>query len=232
MFIKRFGPVYSFWMYPYERFNSWISRRVLNRRYPESTVVQTYLLSEWANFMEAAGELAEGATDALDQENEIPLHAEETLDYDLTDDQYDQLKAYYISVVPEYEQLIEQYECERECARASRCLRSFPSFSMWQPQCLSEEQRCLQSGPVRFAIRVKYYIYLDSHRRRIKLSTMESDQEYMYCRCSYISAQIDGVLMFGRILTIFRHTFLSTVTTFAYVSWFENSIVDKGTDLK
>ena len=42
-YIKLFGPVYSFWMYPYERFNSWISRRVLNRRYPESTVLATYM---------------------------------------------------------------------------------------------------------------------------------------------------------------------------------------------
>ena len=26
MFLKRFGPAYTFWMYPYERFNSWITR--------------------------------------------------------------------------------------------------------------------------------------------------------------------------------------------------------------
>ena len=29
-YLRRFGPVYGFWMYPYERFNSWINRRVLN----------------------------------------------------------------------------------------------------------------------------------------------------------------------------------------------------------
>ena len=44
MFIRRFGPTYGFWMYPMERFNSWVSRRVLNRRYPESTVLETYRL--------------------------------------------------------------------------------------------------------------------------------------------------------------------------------------------
>ena len=28
MFMKQFGPVYSYWMYPYERFNSWVIRHV------------------------------------------------------------------------------------------------------------------------------------------------------------------------------------------------------------
>ena len=34
----RFGPVYSTWMFPYERFNSWMCRRALNRAHPEATV--------------------------------------------------------------------------------------------------------------------------------------------------------------------------------------------------
>ena len=45
MFVRRFGPVYAFWMYPFERLNSWITRRVTSRRYPEATVVETYCLS-------------------------------------------------------------------------------------------------------------------------------------------------------------------------------------------
>ena len=36
----------SFWMYPLERFNSWLSQRVLSKRYPESTVLETYKLFE------------------------------------------------------------------------------------------------------------------------------------------------------------------------------------------
>ena len=40
--ISRFGPVYGTWMWQYERFNSWICRRVLNRRHPEATVMETY----------------------------------------------------------------------------------------------------------------------------------------------------------------------------------------------
>lgn len=45
MFVRHFGPVYAFWMYPFERLNSWITRRVTSRRYPEATVVETYCLS-------------------------------------------------------------------------------------------------------------------------------------------------------------------------------------------
>lgn len=94
MFIKRFGPVYGFWMYPYERFNSWITRRVLNRRYPESTVVETYRLSEWANFLQVSGQLSEGAITMHlpEQENESLLQASEDsnmneVEYMLTDEE-------------------------------------------------------------------------------------------------------------------------------------------------
>ena len=30
--IRSFGPVYGSWMFAYERFNSWLHRRVMNRR--------------------------------------------------------------------------------------------------------------------------------------------------------------------------------------------------------
>ena len=40
--IKWFGPVYSTWMYSFERFNSWLCRRSLNRFRPEATIMETY----------------------------------------------------------------------------------------------------------------------------------------------------------------------------------------------
>ena len=40
--IKHFGPVYGTWMFSFERFNSWMCRRTLNRASPEATVMQTY----------------------------------------------------------------------------------------------------------------------------------------------------------------------------------------------
>lgn len=46
MYMRRFGPLYSFWMYPMERFNNWIKSRVQNRRFPEATVMESYRLYE------------------------------------------------------------------------------------------------------------------------------------------------------------------------------------------
>ena len=43
--MQQYGPVYGTWMYPYERFNSWICKRALNRAFPEVTVVETYRVS-------------------------------------------------------------------------------------------------------------------------------------------------------------------------------------------
>jgi len=40
--IEKFGPVHGTWMFPYERFNSWLCRRALNRRHPEATILRTY----------------------------------------------------------------------------------------------------------------------------------------------------------------------------------------------
>ena len=40
--IREFGPVYATWMFPFECFNSWICKRVLNRALPESTIMETY----------------------------------------------------------------------------------------------------------------------------------------------------------------------------------------------
>ena len=76
-YLKRFGPPVVFWMYSLERFNSWIIRRVKSRRYPESTVVQTYLLFEFANFLKMSGEIPGNAlihyaeeTDGVDENEE------------------------------------------------------------------------------------------------------------------------------------------------------------------
>lgn len=40
------GPVRSWSMFKYERFNSWICRRVTNRANPEATVIKTYEVIE------------------------------------------------------------------------------------------------------------------------------------------------------------------------------------------
>ena len=43
--IASHGPVHSWWIYVYERMNSWICRRVTNRCHPEANVMETYRVS-------------------------------------------------------------------------------------------------------------------------------------------------------------------------------------------
>jgi len=62
------------------------------------------------------------------------------------------------------------------------------------------------------------------------LTSVDSDREHTYRRCSYVSTHMGSVLMVGRIVTIFEHSFLST-TTFAYVSWFDGPYRDTETNL-
>lgn len=43
--IEVYGPVYGTWMYNFERFNSWMTRRALNKCRPEATIIETYRVS-------------------------------------------------------------------------------------------------------------------------------------------------------------------------------------------
>ena len=67
-YLRRFGPSCVFWMYPFERFNSWLIRRVQNRRYPESTVAETYRLFEWVHFLLWSQELPSKAITFPDED--------------------------------------------------------------------------------------------------------------------------------------------------------------------
>ena len=55
--INRFGPIYSTWMFVFERFNSWLCQRCLNKLYPEATCIQTYLIYDWCNYMNMSGKM-------------------------------------------------------------------------------------------------------------------------------------------------------------------------------
>ena len=84
-------------MYPFEHFNSWITRRVTSRRYPEATVVETYRLSEWAYFMELSGQLPDGMLDDVNINQEDTVYsnikaAERVKEITLTDEQINQLR--------------------------------------------------------------------------------------------------------------------------------------------
>ena len=65
-YLRRFGPIHGYHMFPMERFNSWIKQRVTNRRYPESTVLESYRLFELTFFLQICKKLPDGACKHID----------------------------------------------------------------------------------------------------------------------------------------------------------------------
>ena len=61
MYIRRFGPVYSFWMFPMERFNNWI-KTVYKTVATQSHVVETYRIYEMCFHVQITEQLPKGAT--------------------------------------------------------------------------------------------------------------------------------------------------------------------------
>ena len=74
--------------------------------------------------------------------------------------------------------------------------------------------------------KLKYAKYEDSHNRTIIFSSVESDYDHSYRRCSYVSMANRSETMVGRILVLFQHIFLDKSATFAYVSWFQDIYKD------
>lgn len=234
MYIKRFGPVYSFWMYHYERFNSWLTRRVLNRRYPEATVVATYRLCEWANFLELSGQFPEGTLSYIQRaESDVsPDIVQPTSTISLAEEVMEHVHFYYCAELPEYKKLTGQYQEEKGRARSAHQLRQFPKMSEWMPQYslpLSSQQREMCSGPSINGVQLKRYTYKDCHGRRVVLGSAEFEYEHSYCRSSFV--RDSQSVCVGRIVSLFQHTFLSTTTTFAYISWFDGPYLDTGSKL-
>ena len=109
-YLKRFGPVHGISMYSYERFHLWVSTRVKNRHYPESTVMETYCLYEWANYLQLSGRIPSTFTlhsfDHIDGENNtVDLHL-------LSDNEVQQFQQYYCLFYPMHNDLCEVYKPE------------------------------------------------------------------------------------------------------------------------
>ena len=239
-FIKRFGPVYTFWMYPYERFNSWLARRILNRRYPEATVVETYRLSEWAFFMELSGHFSEGTlscTGILSTNDELLSSSPDCVQPTVSLrnlEVMEHLHLYYCTELPQYKEIAEQYEKERDRARVAHELNQFPEKSEWVPRYslhLSSQQREMCNGPSSDGVLLKRFVYKDAHGRAVVLRSTEYEHEHSYCRSSFVLFPTDAPSSVGRIVSLFEHTFISTTTTFAFVSWFDGPYVDTDSKL-
>ena len=226
-YLRQFGPVYVQWMYPFERFNSWIIRRVLNRRYPESTVIETYRLFEWAHFLEISRQLPFKAILHPFEPEEPKNHSIHVM---LTDAELEKLKQCYQKLMPSYKQLCKRYEQERRRAQMQHRLRCFPTMSCWAPESgahltTEEENMCMISKE---ALQLNRFVRHDAFGRKVVFTTISSDTAI--AKSSYVyTRKEDNSCLFGRIKFIFSHTFcLSVATTFAFVTWY--SLPQKDSD--
>ena len=137
-YIKNYGPVYGYWMYPFEHLNCWISRRVTNRRFPdhESTVVETYRYFEWASFLQMTDAVPEHSVSVLktcmyasdDGANEMQESANHLTCSILSNDIFESLRELYLAHIPEYNKLYEQYIKDRNKAKIRHQIKKFPSM--------------------------------------------------------------------------------------------------------
>ena len=245
MYLKRFGPTYGFWMFPMERFNSWISRRILNRRFPEANVMETYRLFEFASFLQLTGQLPNGSTTDI---NPISESEDETEASDITSMAVDlpcerghpgtieecivkDLISCYQSIYPVYVYLLSRYKKEKHAAKRENNVYDFPSFSQWYPTkrpMLSENEKSLLVDPSRDIIQFYAYTIRGKNNRLIKYGTSTGERVNSVHVSSYVrccSADCDEVV-FGRIITIFSHKFNENVHTLAHVHWYESATCD------
>ena len=146
-YLRRFGSMYGFWMYPMERFNSWISCRILNRRFPESNVMETYRIFEFAFFLQKSAQLPNGCTidikskSEFEDENETSEESQ-TITFDYAPREYGtsdildsrtmtDLTSAYCRLYPDYAQLLSKYKKEQSKAKRRGRVENYPSLSEW-----------------------------------------------------------------------------------------------------
>lgn len=110
MFVKHYGAVGNFWMSPMERYSSWITRRVTNRRYPGATVMETYRLIDLANYLQLSNQLPPDSSSDIETEtdgvcDEECTDSQQCTDF-LTESQVKNLDHHYQTTMPKYCTLI------------------------------------------------------------------------------------------------------------------------------
>ena len=231
-YLRRFGPIYGYWMFPFERFNSWIIRRVHNRRYPESTVVQTYRLYEWAHFLQSSGHLPDNSLlcpeGMGDLEKTTICH-----DAQLDSTQFSELQVYYRGALEHYDALCVRYEKDKKRAKRRHQLRKFPSMSSWMPQTgppLTNDETVMCQGMQNSVTFLNNYSYKDVHGRIVRVCTSDSDTKIT--SSSHIAMHLpDRSLVFGQVQAIFRHTFIGKTSTLVFVHWFSGPQTDSESGL-
>ena len=220
-------------MYSFERFNSWISRRALNRRYPESTVIETYRLHEWTHFLQITHQLPQGCLTDMNDENEpVEKPGSSRVECYLDSTQHKELTAYYASQNSSYLSLCKRYERERNKAAKRHQLKRFIAISDYKPSTgplLTENETELCMGPTPTVSLLRLHQKEDQHGRIITFSSKQSESSSAKTCSSYI--HVEQPFLFGQIQFMFNHSFAGNSNQFAYVKWYASHETDPKTRL-
>lgn len=237
MFVKEYGPIHNFWMFAMERFNSWISNRVKNRRYPESTVMETYKLFDLTSFFQLSNQLPTESSCDVEPDEEDSEDKLDICTQFLSGSQIENLDQYYQIVMPEYSAIIQRYLREKETAQREGCV-DFPDLSSWYPifgSDLTTSEEYLRKGPTRQITKANIMIRQHQHGRYVKYSSAESDNPNSGFSSSYVCIKPndpDTDVVFGRIQFLFEHTFHNVPSKLAYVHWFHGCSIDSDSGLR
>lgn len=137
--IKLQGPVHSWWMYCYERFNSWICQRVKNRRFPEATIMETYRLYDWVQFMKSSGFLPADMLPTVG-ENAEPFIGER-VEYLPTHSEVEAMETYYNIKIP----IDETGPLTHKFLSHNKSLRPGGKCWKWRSQLIEKDEQAVSS---------------------------------------------------------------------------------------
>ena len=228
-YMKKYGPVYGYWMYPFERFNCWISRQVTNRRYPESTVLATYIYYEWGSFLQLSGSVPE---------NSIMLHniAKDLIHNSQLDttshsnilgvEILSSLQHCYMNKFPRYRDLYKRYLKDQQKARQKHCIKNFPSIQDWTPSDGPQEEKCMCAGPANSGQIFKTYHCENKYKQEIIYTSQNASISNRHSSC--VSIQVTPeITQFGGVKFFLSHSFLEQTNVLAYIDWYEHNGRDK-----
>ena len=199
MFLKRFGPAYSFWMYPLERFNSWIGRRVHNRRYPEATVIETYRLFEFTAFLSLAKLLPQDSIADIDS-----ILDDKMLESDVHESDPETSRASCLNEVM-FLSLKQFYQQSQQSGIDLDAGHEIASVNV----------------PVNIITSCKFLVKVDRHGRHVRYSPYSPSLKHSSC-IVYMHTPGSEQLVFGEIKSRFQHKFNGSTNSLVYVHWFDN----------
>ena len=202
MFICRFGPAYTFWMYPFERFNSWIIRRIHNRRFPEATVIETYRLFEFTQFLCMSQQIPMGSIldfwDVASEDDQSPS------DVELHDTPTTTLGESDLAYLNEYYRRL-----YGECTEGDKA----------------------QDIVEREIVQCKFHTKCDRHSRVITYSADNPVSKHSSCVIYSQSPTLCKRVLFGKIIKTFTHNFKGHVNRLLYVVWYDCVHREKESDV-